>query len=192
MYASCAGGSDYERSIAGCDVTEYSYYQCGNVSNAAKTSWDPGIDPNPKNGGENSATAVATECLIHATGLSSGQGQDLLSDMPWTNPPQITAQSGPKAGSFVSTSDSVVTIPIVDTTNIMNAPYNVTVVGYLQAFINEVDHLTNPGPWGTHVSDTVNITVLNVVGCSSTPNGSPAIIGGNGNSAIPVRLISSQ
>lgn len=193
MYSSCAGGSDYERSVAGCDVTAYNYYQCGNSNTAAKTSWDPAIDPNPKNGGENSATALATECLIHATGLGSGQGQDLMTVTPWTNPPQITAQSGPKSGSPVSTSDSVVTIPIVDTSaNIINPPYTVTIVGYLQGFIERVEHLTNPGPWGTHVSDTVRITVLNVVGCSNTPNASPAIIGGNGASAIPVRLISPQ
>jgi Flp pilus assembly protein TadG len=187
MYSSCAGGSDYERSIAGCDVTNYSYYQCGNTSTAATTSWDPAIDPNPKHGGENSATALATECLIHARGLTGGQGQDIISVTPWTNPPQVTAQSGPKSGSIVSTSDSVVTIPIVDVPpNIINPPYTVTIVGYLHAFVNQVDDL------GNKQNDAIYVTVLNVVGCSNTPNSNPAIIGGNGTSAIPVRLITPQ
>jgi len=35
----------------------------------------------------------------------------------------------------------------------------------------------------------VNITVLNVIGCSQTPNGNAPAIGGNGASPIPVRLI---
>jgi len=189
MYPSCAGGSDYEQSIAGCDVTPYSYYQCGNSSNTAQTSWDPGIDPNPKFDLTNSATALATECLIHATGEEGGQGQDTLNGFtPWSSPPAVIATGGPMAGQPVSTSPSVVTIPIIATPNqVNNPPYTVTIVGYMQAFVNSLHDF---GTGNFH--DTINITILNIVGCSNTPvanAGNPVIVGGNGNSPIAVRLV---
>jgi hypothetical protein len=76
-----------------------------------------------------------------------------------------------------------VTIPIIDTSMGVNlfpaSPGAVTVVGFLQAFINQV----NPPP------GDINVTVLNVVGCSNTDNGANPVIGGSGTSPIPVRLI---
>ena len=190
MYpSSLSGSSNYERAIAGCDVRTYTFFQCGSATSGSQTSWDPAVDATPNHGGVNSPTSIATtQYLIHALGQNLGQGQDILTmDFP-NAPPNITAQSGPKSGSPVSTSNSVVTIPIVDTGSFETGPpYQVDIVGFLQAFINQVHDLGN-----NNEHDAVNITVLNVVGCSSTPNGSPVIIGGNGNSAIPVRLISSQ
>jgi hypothetical protein len=61
----------------------------------------------------------------------------------------------------------------------------VTVLGFLQAFVNQVSD--DPGHHGE-----LNITVMNVVGCSQTPNGNTPIVGGNGVSTIPVRLITPQ
>jgi len=82
----------------------------------------------------------------------------------------------------VSTSSSIVSIPIIDQTNIVGS--SVTIVGYLQAFINFVAD----GTGGT-TADDLNVTVLNVVGCGTTNNGATPIQGGNGTSPIPVRLI---
>jgi hypothetical protein len=37
----------------------------------------------------------------------------------------------------------------------------------------------------------VSITVMNVIGCSQTPNANNPVVGGNGASPIPVRLITT-
>jgi hypothetical protein len=94
----------------------------------------------------------------------------------------------PQKGNFVTTSSSIVTIPIIDNTPAnfqVGSPYGVTVVGFLQAFINEV-HGGSPA----HQGD-INVTVLNIAGCSnsSTNSGVTPVVGGAGTSPIPVRLI---
>jgi hypothetical protein len=82
-----------------------------------------------------------------------------------------------------------VTIPIIDTSmgtgNFPASPGAVLVVGYIQAFINQI----NPGPGPTPPPGDINVTVLNIAGCSNTDNGANPIIGGSGTSPIPVRLI---
>ncbi|HWJ48492.1 MAG TPA: hypothetical protein VNS62_12615, partial [Candidatus Udaeobacter sp.] len=50
----------------------------------------------------------------------------------------------------------------------------VTFVGFLQVFINAVDQYGN-----------INVTVLNVAGCSNDATGTPVA----GSSPVPVRLI---
>jgi hypothetical protein len=187
--APCGGGNDFladKQAIECCNVTSYT---CGgNLSNPPNrtTTLNPAFP-----GDATSDLALGTECLIHASAEQSGQGQDSLdwTTAPFPNgPPQITAGSGPKKNSFVSTSSSIVTIPILDTQPgvplVGTPPYPVTVVGFLQAFVNSVDDLGVAGHHGD-----VNITVLNVIGCSQTPNGNAPAIGGNGASPIPVRLI---
>jgi hypothetical protein len=93
---------------------------------------------------------------------------------------------------FQPQSYSVVTIPIIDTGVNISAPSPVTIVGFLQAFINGVE----PGVIGVspadNTPDDVNITVLNVVGCSANASNTPPnpVVGGWGASPIPVRLIS--
>jgi hypothetical protein len=97
----------------------------------------------------------------------------------------ITSESGLQSGNVVTTSSSIVTIPIIDITYPLPAsPGAVTVVGYIQAFINQV----NPGP-GPPDPGSINITVLNVAACSATPNTANPIVGGSGTSPVPVRLI---
>ncbi|MGO9126876.1 MAG: pilus assembly protein TadG-related protein [Terriglobales bacterium] len=181
----CGGGNDpaYKQAIECCNVA--TSYTCG--GNVANASYD--VTLNPEHQGANSDLALGTECLIHATGEQLGQGQDTLdwTTAPFpTGPPKITAGSGPQTNNLVSTSSSIVTIPIIDTTAPLptTPPYSVTVVGFLQAFVNSVDNL---GP--AHRGD-VSITVLNVIGCSQTPNAAiTPVVGGNGASPIPVRLI---
>jgi hypothetical protein len=181
----CGAGNDptEKAAIECCHVTPYT---CG--GNTFNANWTPLLNPEYPPGSTTSDLAQGTECLIHASAEQSGQGQDTLDSFPFPNgPPRITAGSGPQISNNVSTSSSIVTIPIIDTSSPISTtpPNNVTVVGFLQAFVTSVDDLGAAG----HHSD-VNITVLNVIGCSTTPNtGIAPAIGGNGASPIPVRLI---
>ena len=164
----CAGATDYEQSIEGCDENVYQYLNCGGTS-APNAQWDNTVNPL-----YNNVNNAGVECLI-------GNGdEDSLAYPPYpTAPFQITAGSGPLAGQPVGTSRSIVTIPIIDTRNPIPSS-TVTVVGFLQAFITGVG-----GAGGNHV----HIQILNVAGCGSTPNGAVAVVGGNGTSPVPVRLI---
>lgn len=192
--ASCSGTA-YEESISCCDMNPYSYSVCGGTGTL---QWDTTF--NPGSGGTSSASATAAECLIHATSAGTGAGQDSLDHVSWPAAPmKITAGSGPQFGNLVSTSSSIVTIPIVDTASFPLSGGTVTVVGFMQAFVDCVeDNLgTPPNPPCAQPSGTtrtpgdISVTVLNVVGCGNTPGpsaGTP-VVGGNGTSAIPVRLI---
>jgi len=181
----CSGTSAYEQSIYCCDQQLYS---CGGTTTNA--GWDSTVNPNPNRGGTNSSTATATECLIHATGAELGQGQDTIDDLSlWPNsgPPRITAQSPPMSAQPVSTTSSIVSIPIMDTCTgggcFPNFSAPVTVVGFFQAFIQAVSDQ------GNQRHSAVYITILNVVGCGQSPNTNPVVVGGNGNSPIAVRLV---
>jgi hypothetical protein len=174
----CAGASNYEEGVACCNAAVYS---CGGTT--ANAGWDS--TANPQFGGATSVAATATECLIHAS-TTGAAGQDTLDyPSPWPGaPPRIMAgTANPMSTNVVTTSSSVVTIPIVSRNNSISLSSGpVTIVGFLQAFVNEVSDIP------THIGD-INITVLNVIGCSQTPNGNNPIVGGNGASTIPVRLI---
>jgi len=164
----CAGATDYERSIEGCDENSYQYLNCGGTG-APNAQWDTTVNPL-----YNNVNNAGVECLI-------GNGnEDTLAYPPYpTGPFQITAGSGPVTGQLVGTSRSIVTIPIIDSRNPIPAS-TVTVVGFLQAFITGVG-----GVGGNHV----HVQILNVAGCGTTPNGAVPVVGGNGTSPVPVRLI---
>ena len=175
---SCANGSAYQADIGGCDHS--TVYACGTVDGGAQV--DLSFNPGKSNGD----TSTATQCLIHQQ-----VGQDVLdpSVFPFQikagagNP--ITLVAGLTSGTTISSSSSIVTVPIYDDTqvpvqfptNVNQAP--VTIVGFLQVFINDVDINGNP-----------NVTVLNVAGCSNTATGSTPQI--SGSSPVPMRLINPQ
>jgi hypothetical protein len=171
----CKGTTDYEQSIECADVaTSYQVLNCG--GGTVQIQWDDGINPGAPPG--NNATALGGECLINP----SGAGQDTLTEPTplFSAPYQIKQQSG----NLVTTSNSIVTIPILDVTNQPpNGGGPVTVDGFLQAFINQVD--AGPLP----PAGSINITVLNIVGCNTVNNGANPVVGGSGTSPIPVRLI---
>jgi Flp pilus assembly protein TadG len=179
---SCSGGDDYEEAIEGCDSP--TNYQCG-VSNANA------VDLTKHNPGVNSITN-AVQCLIHqtdATNLTSSSGQDYLKTTgtfgaPSAYPFQILAGTNNPlgaglAGTPITSSNSIVSLPIYDQTTVTltsNAVTNVTFVGFLQVFINAVDGNGNR-----------LVTVLNIAGCGNGTNatGSPV----QGSSPVPIRLI---
>ncbi len=181
---SCASGDDFEEAIGGCDAP--TRYTCGlspasGGTNVVDLSSNPDLD-----------TANGVSCLIHqAAGgdWTEPTGQDYLSTptmgQPLSYPFQIQAGSstpmasaGLASGSSISMSSSIVSLPIYDETTpaALNpgTTTDVTFVGFLQVFINAVDQYGN-----------VNVTVLNVAGCSNNAIGAPV----TGNSPVPIRLI---
>jgi hypothetical protein len=161
--------SNYAQAIAGCDQT--TKYQCG-VQNGNTVD----LSENPRQGD----TTSGVQCLIHQAtpGLANISGQDTLDN---TNYPfQIKAgDNNPLniSGNVITTSNSIVTVPIFDQINNVingNGTSNVTIVGFMQVFINSVDGTGN-----------VSVTVLNVSGCSNNASNNPVF----GTSPVPVRLI---
>lgn len=179
--SSCPGAEAYENAITGCD--QPTNYQCG-VPNA---NWvDLSINPN-------SLTTEGVQCLINQGNngdLTASTGQDQLNPFaaPGAFPFQIIAGSanpligaGLTAGTPITASSSIVSLPIYDNTPPLTVTSgvqtNVTFVGFLQVFINAVDGKGN-----------INVTVLNIAGCGNgktTPVGTPI----PGTSPVPVRLI---
>jgi len=160
--------SNYAQAIAGCDQS--TVYQCG-VQNGNTVD----LSENPRMGD----TPNGVQCLIHqgTLGLGAASGQDTLDD---TNYPfQIKAgDNNPLkiSGNVITSSNSVVTVPIYDRANVIKptGTSSVTIVGFLQVFINGVD-----------TNGNVKVTVLNVSGCSN----SAASAAVSGSSPVPVRLI---
>lgn len=170
-------GSLYEQAIAGCDQS--TVYQCG-VQNGNTLN----MSENP--GGATNHTTNALRCLIDEDDATVTQpdGQDTINTSQF--PFQILAGSSNallgtslSQGAPITSSSSIVALPIIDnTTTVPNSGTQlVTVVGFLQVFINAVD------PYGS-----VSVTVLNVTGCS---NGAGQTVGAPvaGSSPVPVRLI---
>jgi hypothetical protein len=176
---SCANTNPYQQAIAGCDQT--TQYQCG-------VSYSLSSNPNQVDGTENPSgiagdTSVATQCLLN----QSAGTPDQLNNTVY--PYQISAGAGNPlnvSGALITSSNSIVTLPIIDNSPpngnklVFNAANvaNVTVVGFMQVFIQVVDINGNP-----------NVYVLNVAGCGNgqtTPVSSPPIYG---TSPVPIRLI---
>jgi hypothetical protein len=177
-----ASRNDYTKAVAGCDQS--TVYACGvsGGGNAADLTEDPGP---PRNDSANAA-----ECLINAGAQGNDQGQDVLSPdgTPYTYPFQINAgansallAAGITSGSQITNSPSIVSLPIYDSTATRIIPGSagtipVTVIGFLQVFINNVS---------STATGTINVTVMNVAGCGNSAASAPIY----GTSPVPVRLI---
>jgi Flp pilus assembly protein TadG len=169
---------NYAQAIAGCDQS--TQYQCGQVrQNVVDLSENPGLG-DATNGGQ---------CLIHQGTTNNDTlaplGQDMLQPFattPPTYPFQIQAgTSNPLTavqGNLITSSTSIVSLPIYDskavTTFVGGGTTNVTVIGFLQVFINYVDDHGN-----------LNVTVMNIAGCGNAASGTAL----TGTSPVPVRLI---
>jgi hypothetical protein len=175
--STCAVG-DYQQAIAGCDNT--SPYQCGVPSASATPPTQLDLTENPFGAVNDSATAA--ECLIHASGAGQALGQDLL--VTTSFPFQIQAgTANPVATSGnISSSTSIVSFPIYQSGGGGGLPVGtnnpaVTVIGFLQVFINYVN-----------ADGSLNVTVLNVAGCGNLATStSPGNV--TGTSPVPIRLI---
>ncbi|MFZ0817835.1 MAG: hypothetical protein WAM78_20085, partial [Candidatus Sulfotelmatobacter sp.] len=181
-------GSAYAQAIAGCD--QLTPYQCGDPGNNTVD-----LSENPVSTGDTSSGA---QCLIHqgtdsasdTLSAASITGQDTLDPFattqapPPTYPFQIQAgtnnpltNAGLTSGTAITSSTSIVSVPIYfspGTGTVINPTTTaVTIVGFLQVFINYVDSLGD-----------VYVTVMNVTGCGQSPG---TIL--HGTSPVPVRLI---
>ena len=151
------------------------------------------VDSRMNNGGFGNLKArtdQGTQCLIHASGNGTGQGQDGIISQGVGEPvlfqPGANNPNPSLAGSqYVSRSDSVITVPLFDGSNICG-PTNkacsqvtaTNIVGFLQLGI--IDYPSSG-------SGTIDAYILNASGCNPGASGTP-ISGGN-ISPIPVRLI---
>jgi len=174
---SCGNAPGYQEAVSGCDQT--TVYACG-VSNPGNTA-DLGVNP----GGPTGDTATAVQCVTHqATQGSTTSGQDTLDNAVY--PFQISAGSSNPLGitGQITSSNSIVSLPIYDSSPppvvfTAGSTTPVTIVGFLQVFINYV----NP-------DGSLNVTVLNVAGCGNGgPGSSPVGPAVTGTTPVPVRLI---
>jgi Flp pilus assembly protein TadG len=171
---SCATADLYQEAIAGCDQT--TAYQCGVTGALTPNKVDLTENPGIATGD----TGTAVQCLIHESAPGPGNGQDFL--LTTSLPYQIQAGTanptpGIASGSAISSSTSVVSLPIYDGLLLaagVQPPINI--IGFLQVFINYVDANGNP-----------NVTVLNVAGCGGGVIDGTASL--TGTSPVPVRLI---
>jgi len=164
----------YEESIAGCIQTPIA---CNSQVN---------IDQ-PPYFTRRVETADAANCLTHTT---TNQGDTVTSTDPPSAPFEFVAgndnpiaiASPGLAGSDVMVSDSLVTVPVIDTGAPPAVPPNpVTIVGFVQLFLS-------PQGDATLANGHMQATVINLAGCGTGWTANP--INGNGASPVAVRLIS--
>ena len=170
----------YQGSIEGCVQLPIS---CNSTANIDMTGY--GLN-------RNADTADAVNCLAHTTNIT-GTGDTLTSTAPPSVPFQFVAGSdNPVAvaypvliGSDVMVSDSLVTVPVFNSTPGVPPTSPVTLLGFVQLFLQ---------PNGFAAPDTglnsgnINTTVVNMAGCGTNVGGTPIL--GNGASPVAVRLIS--
>ena len=89
-------------------------------------------------------------------------------------------KAGLASGTPVTSSNSIISLPIFDSGNTIasSGQSPVTIVGFLQVFINGVDNHGN-----------VDVTVLNVAGCSNGTGPDAVGTAVTGSSPVPIRLI---
>jgi hypothetical protein len=180
-----AVGDVYQEAIGGCDQT--TVYQCGVQSTPGSGPNFVDLSINPAQPPGSGYTTTGVMALIHQTSddpTAQPSGQDYFSSygIRSTDAPQMIAGSSNPTGisGLVTASNSIVSLPIYDSANNINnngSTTAVTVVGFLQVFINGVDQ-----------NGDVNVSVMNVAGCGNGSSGAPnsAV---TGSSPVPVRLI---
>ena len=167
---------NYAQAIAGCDQS--TRYQCG-----APAQNVVDLSENPAQGD----TTNGAQCLIHQGTTNNDTlaslGQDMLQPFGAATPTypfQIQAGTNNPLtavqGNLITSSTSIVSLPIYDNSQAINGngTTRVTVIGFLQVFINYVDNHGN-----------LNVTVMNVAGCGNAASGTAL----TGTSPAPVRLI---
>jgi hypothetical protein len=175
--------NSYQLAVAGCVSTPISCGSTATVNIDVSASYAANRDLN---------TVTAAECLIHYSGAAGDSDSIDPADL---QPPFqfLGGNQNPVAsavGNAVMVSDSVVTIPVIDTPGSPPpAPSNpVTVIGFLQVFLNPSAIKTLPYTLGLQSSNEIPATIINMAGCGTSATGQP--IFGNGASPVAVRLIS--
>jgi hypothetical protein len=143
----------------------------------------------------NAQTADAVNCLTHATSTAIPGGGDTVTS---TNPPSVPFEyvigsqnplalvTPSLANTNAMVSDSLVTVPVFDTTTYSSGTASVSIIGFVQLFLNPTGAAAFD--FGT-TSGQISTTVVNLAGCGGTSSAAQPIIG-NGASPVAVRLIS--
>ena len=158
----------YQKSIAGCIETPIACNSNANFDTANYPS-------------RNAETRDPVNCLTHAI---NNKGDEV--DPASTTPPFqfLAGDDNPvvgAAGNDVILSDSLVTVPVFNSTK-GTAPSNpVTIIGFVQLFLSFRGR-------ASPANGFVRTEVINVVGCGTAATGQPIL--GNGSSPVAVRLIS--
>lgn len=135
--------------------------------------------------------------LIHeGSGCNLNSGQDQVT-VNAANSPPVTITGGSAnpyglSGKVISSSDSIVLVPIYDGTDSGHGSNTTfTINGFLQMFLTDACHSGS--------DDTVSGVVINVISCQTLTNGcngqgssgypGGSFVTGGGASAIPVRLV---
>jgi hypothetical protein len=180
----CAGFNPYQLSIAGCVQTPIS---CSGIVNVYTTNTDPNLD---------AEAAAAVDALTNSTTNRGDKVDTAVASPPTgTEPFQFLAggedpavlSGAMAADTDIMVSDSLVTVPVIDSTTIWppaNYP-QVQIIGFVQLFLN-----FNGGAVGA--ANLIRTRVINLVGCGNPTGGgaSGQPILGNGVSPVTVRLIS--
>jgi hypothetical protein len=176
------GTNDYRDNIACSSRFQFS---CGQTVGSGQTVTATNA------AGLSTLTRDGARCLIHASIDGSGQGQDVFTtpNGPGAPPIVITADDNNPNPTLaaahtanISGSDSIVTVPLYDGSNLCPAGCNrtATIVGFLQLGI------TRTIPAGAN-QPQIEAVIMNVAGCNPGASGNP--VSGGGISAVPVRLI---
>jgi Tfp pilus assembly major pilin PilA len=173
--ACSTGFNSYQLAVAGCVLRPI---RCGATPTA-----NVDIDVKPYTNERDEDTFEAASCLIHYTGADGDSDKIDRAALP-SSPFQFRAgNQNPIAnaiGHDVLVSDSLVTIPVINTTT--GTPgTTVTVIGFLQVFLNPTGAVMDDSP-------QIPVKVVNMAGCGTGATGQPIL--GNGASPVAVRLIS--
>ena len=141
----------------------------------------------------------AVGCLITYGATCKSQSvtsSDSITINAGSSPPfTITAGSGNpffSSGTAIAQSASLITVPVYDGHSLNPGKDTVTVVGYMQVFIKDIQHNGN--------SDDIDVVVLNTSSCGNTGGascgtkgggntGGNGTVSGGGASFVPVRLV---
>jgi hypothetical protein len=187
----------YGDSQSGSDLRDY-------ISQCTPMTISCGQTLETYNGKSTGPVDQGVEYRIHASGLGMNQGQDTI-DTSVGPPFAITAGlNNPNqllvGKTYYGPSDSVVTVPVYDGHALSAGGSTVTVVGFMQLFLQDANH--------TGTDDYVDAVVLNVSGCGSgggsgsggegsgagsttsgTGGGTAPTVVSTGGAPIPIRLI---
>jgi hypothetical protein len=174
----CSPGlaTPYQESVAGCIQTPISCRPTLNTANIDLLS-------NPT---RNSDMLNAVSCLTHT---QNGNG-DQYNNAGGQGPPFqfIGGSDNPVPGvsnKVVMVSDSIVTVPVFDIAAGATPTAQVTIIGFLQLFLNPNGNQT---PLNGAAPGSTRTKVINIIGCGTNATGTPIL--GNGASPVAVRLIS--
>ena len=167
----------YQYSVAGCIQTPIA---CNSPTVNIDTAAYPTRD---------SETVNAVNCLTHSTPNNGGDQVDPNYDGPPASPFEfLGGANNPITGlnlHDLMVSDSLVTVPVFNSTSGTPPPNPVQIIGFVQLFMNPEG---NEAPLGGLYGGTLKTTVINMAGCGTAAAGNPIL--GNGASPVAVRLIS--